>query len=421
MAEQAQFTAEDKQLMAEALRLGESHKGLTGDNPSVGAVLARRINGRMQIIGRGVTALGGRPHAEPQALAEAGPQAAGATLYVTLEPCCHFGQTPPCAEALIKAGIARAVIALADPDSRVAGGGMAMLRAAGIKVEQGCLAAEAARSLAPYLCRRRFGRPFITAKLAVSADGCIGRRGSRALITGGAAQRLTHYLRAAHDAVLIGIGTALNDNPRLDCRCLANGGAAVAQAEAAELLAKLVLPRRAGQAGAPLPARLVLDTHLRLPAASALAQSAGQQPLWLICGAAAPAAKRRQLAALGCHILPCPQDADGKIALLPMLQILRQKGINSIFVEGGGEVAAAFSRQNAIDQLILLRGPAIIGESGEKMPDFSGQTGYEKQASLAIGGDKAAAYLRLYGPHGLLGSAANAENKRTSPICLPEL
>jgi len=404
--------------MAEAVRLGQSHNGLTSDNPSVGAVLVRHLNGKAEIIGRGVTAYAGRPHAEPQALAQAGALAAGAALYVTLEPCCHFGQTPPCTNALIQAGIARAVIALADPDSRVSGQGIAALRAAGIKVELGCLAAEAAHSLAPYLCRRRFGRPFITAKLAVSADGCIGRRaGSQIAITGKPFQRFTHYLRATHDAVLIGIGTALNDNPRLDCRFLT---ADTAQSEAAaELLHAAILPRGAATLTAPRPVRLVMDTALRLPPDSNLAQSARQQPVWLICSADAPAAKRRQLEALGCRIMPCPLGDDGKIALPQMLAMLLAEGIKSVLIEGGGAIISAFNQQNLPNQLILARGSVIIGADGDKMPDFSGQTGYEKQAEALIGADKAAVFLRLYGASGLPGQ--DAENEKARPICLPAL
>lgn len=399
------MTERDEQFMAEAVRLSLSRSGATGDNPAVGAVLVSDKSGKARIIGRGATAAGGRPHAETQALAQAGAAAAGATLYVTLEPCCHFGKTPPCTEALIKAGIKRAVIAVADPDQRVCGQGIAALRQARIEVKLGCLAAEAAQSMAAYLCRRKFGRPFITVKLAVSADGCIGRKGEGQVeISGAPARRAAHWLRAGHDGVLIGIGTALADNPRLDCRLLGANAAEICAAQQKPLLPGAALPR--GQFPAErtsaLPIRLVLDTHLRLPLNSHLAQSAKAQPVWLLCGQAADKDKERALAAAGCRIFRCAESG-GQIDLQQALALLWAEGLHSVLVEGGTKIIQNFWDKRLIDQLILFKSAEIIGAQGYKMPDFGQKTGYETISAQAIGADKAEIYLHLYGDKGLIG------------------
>jgi diaminohydroxyphosphoribosylaminopyrimidine deaminase/5-amino-6-(5-phosphoribosylamino)uracil reductase len=209
----------DRRFMAAAIRFARWHQGRTGSNPSVATLIVREIDGAPVIIGRGVTAVGGRPHAEQQALAEAGDSARGATAYVTLEPCAHHGRTPPCAEALVSAGIKRVVAAASDPDDRVSGRGYQILRNAGIEVEEGVLAQEAARDLSGYLTRRVKNRAHVTLKLALSRNGKIGRRdGRQVLITGDISNRQVHALRAQSDVILIGIGTAINDDPLLTCR-----------------------------------------------------------------------------------------------------------------------------------------------------------------------------------------------------------
>jgi diaminohydroxyphosphoribosylaminopyrimidine deaminase/5-amino-6-(5-phosphoribosylamino)uracil reductase len=255
-------TPEDRRYMAAALRLSRGHTGLTATNPSVAALVVREG----AIVGQAVTAPGGRPHAETQALAVAGEKARGATLYVTLEPCSHHGRTPPCANAIVEAGIARVVVSLTDPDPRVSGRGLAILRDAGITVESGVMEEEGRRTLAAYLMRQTRGRPHVTLKLAVSADGMIGRQGhapgqGQLAITGPAARAQSHVLRAETDAILVGIGTALADDPDLTCR----------------------LPGLQHRS----PLRIVLDHHLALPVTSKLVRTAKDVPVLL---AALPAA-----------------------------------------------------------------------------------------------------------------------------------
>src|SRR5690606_8696089 len=206
---------EDARFMAAALRLGRRNLGLTATNPSVACLIVR--DG--VVLASAVTAPGGRPHAETQALAEAGAAARGATAYVTLEPCSHHGKTPPCAEALVAAGIARVVVSVTDPDERVAGRGLSILESAGIVVRTGVLETEGRDALAAYLIRQTRKRPHVTLKLAVSADGMIGRAGAgQVAITGPVSRGQVHVLRAETDAILVGIGTALADDPELTCR-----------------------------------------------------------------------------------------------------------------------------------------------------------------------------------------------------------
>ncbi|ANL33629.1 bifunctional diaminohydroxyphosphoribosylaminopyrimidine deaminase/5-amino-6-(5-phosphoribosylamino)uracil reductase RibD [Rhizobium phaseoli] len=246
-------TPDDEGFMAAAIRLSRRHLGRTATNPSVGCLIVR--DG--VIVGQAVTAIGGRPHAEPQALAEAGQLARGATAYVTLEPCSHHGKTPPCAEALIAYGVARVVISVTDPDPRVSGRGITMLRDAGIEVDTGALEAEGRRSLAGYLTRQTKNRPYVTLKLAVSADGMIGRAGEgQVTITGPEARAEVQTLRAETDAILVGIGTAISDDPLLTVRT----------------------PGLEAQS----PIRIVLDPSLALPLTSKLVATARDVPVILV-------------------------------------------------------------------------------------------------------------------------------------------
>ena len=246
----------DRRMMAAAIRYSYWHLGRTGTNPSVSTLIVREMDGEPVIVGRGLTALGGRPHAETEAIGEAGELARGATAYVSLEPCAHHGSTPPCAEGLINAGIKRVVAATTDPDDRVSGRGYRMLRDAGIEVEENVLAPEARYALAGYLTRRTINRPHVTLKLALSADGKIGRRcAGQVHITGPVADVMNHAARSAADAILVGIKTVLEDNPSLTCR----------------------LPGLEGRS----PTRIVLDSQLRLPLDSALLRSARDVPLIL--------------------------------------------------------------------------------------------------------------------------------------------
>ncbi len=328
--------AADQRFMQLALTLGRRGLGNTWPNPAVGAVLVR--DG--VIVGRGWTQAGGRPHAEVEALAQAGAKARGATLYVTLEPCSHHGRSPPCADALIAAGVARVVSAIEDPNPAVAGQGHAKLRAAGIKVDIGIGAAEAARDHAGHFRKVRDGRPHVILKLAVSSDGKIaGAGGQRVAITSSAAQQRVHLLRAQCDAILVGIGTVLADDPELTCR----------------------LPGLAPRS----PVRVVLDRALRIPGASKLVHSARTTPLWLIAAETAEAAAATKLTAAGAEILRLNVEPDApSFDLGLVLPLLAARGISRLMVEGGAQVAASLLKQNLVDEIWLLRGPAPIGDDG---------------------------------------------------------
>ena len=316
--------------MRAALSLARRHLGQTWPNPSVGCVI---VSSRGRVVGRGVTAPGGRPHAETLALAQAGPQAAGAVAYVTLEPCSHQGVTSPCADALVAAGVARVVTALVDPDPRVCGRGHQRLRQAGITVETGVLAEEAARVTAPFLSRVTRGLPRVTLKLATTLDGRIATAaGESRWITGPAARRRTHLLRATHDAILVGIGTALADDPDLTCR----------------------LP---GARARPL-VRIVLDRDARLPPTSRLATTARDSPVWLLHEE--HAGRAPALAAQGVRTVPLPAGAGTRAALAA----LAAAGLTSVLVEGGARLAAALVREDLADELTLFLAPALIGADG---------------------------------------------------------
>ncbi len=328
--------------MAEAIAVARSHLGQTAANPSVGTVIVQQG----VIIGRGVTAIGGRPHAETIALAEAGEAARGATAYVTLEPCAHHGRTPPCAEALVAAGIARVVTAVIDPDTRVSGRGHAILRAAGIKVDEGLMAEEAFEGLSAYLMRSSQKRVEVTLKLAVSADGMIGRRGAGQIaITGPQARHASHRLRAEHNAILVGIGTALADDPELTCRI-----------EGMEWRS---------------PLRIVLDSAARLPLDSRLVATLDKAPL-AIATAAPDSANARALAARGCRIIPCELH-EGRIALPELVEDLAAQGLSSVLVEGGAATVESFLAEGLADRVALFESPVVLGGQGGIVAPLSRQ------------------------------------------------
>jgi len=327
---------EDTRYMQLALALGRRGQGCTWPNPAVGAVIVK--DG--VIVGRGWTQAGGRPHAEPEALRSAGEAARGATLYVTLEPCSHFGKSPPCADAIIAAGIARVVSAIEDPNPEVGGQGHARLRAAGIQVDVGLCAEEAARDHAGHFLRVREKRPFVILKLAVSVDDRIAAAGHRPVaITGEAAKARVHLLRAQSDAILVGIGTVLADDPLLTCR----------------------LPGMEARS----PVRVVLDRALRMSGNSRLVHSARQTPLWLMSAETAEAAAAAKLGAAGAHVFHLAAD-DHKPGLDPraVLRTLSAQGITRLMVEGGARVASSFLSAGLVDEVWLLRGPDTIGADG---------------------------------------------------------
>jgi diaminohydroxyphosphoribosylaminopyrimidine deaminase/5-amino-6-(5-phosphoribosylamino)uracil reductase len=328
----------DERFMDLALALGRRGLGNAWPNPAVGAVVVGEGDGDPVILGRGWTQPGGRPHAEVEALGRAGAKARGATMYVTLEPCSHHGKTPPCADAIVAAGIARVVSAVEDPNPKVAGAGHAQLRASGVAVEVG-LRADAARCAhAGHFLRVREGRPHITLKLAVSADGKAGLAGRKPVqITAEAARARVHRMRAMNDAILIGIGTAVADDPRLTCR----------------------LPGLEARS----PVRVVLDTALRLPETAALVSTARRTPVWIVAGDAAAEAAARRLRDRGVEVLRCA-GTTGCIDLLAMLRLLADRGITRAMVEGGPTVAASFVAADLVDEAAIFRAPAVIGADG---------------------------------------------------------
>ncbi len=318
-----------------AIDLAAQGLGATWPNPSVGCVLVK--DGR--IIARAVTGRSGRPHAETEALRLAGPAAVGCTAYVSLEPCAHVGRTPPCADALVQARVARVVVACADPDPRVSGRGIRRLRAAGIEVTEDVLRPAAERDHAGFFSRVRRGRPMVSLKLATSLDGRIATAtGESQWITGPQARAYGHYLRATHDAIMVGSGTGLADDPALTCR----------------------LPGLAERS----PVRVVLDARLRLRPDATLATTAWQVPTWLFTAPDHDRAKARVLIDQGVRIEQVPAAATGGVALVPVLARLAERGITRLLVEGGAVLAASLMREHLVDRLHLLRAPMLIGGDG---------------------------------------------------------
>ncbi len=331
---QAQKDA-DRRYMELALTLGRRGLGRTCPNPAVGAVVVK--DG--VIVGRGWTQPGGRPHAEVEALRRAGEAARGATLYVTLEPCSHFGKSPPCADAIIDAGMSRVVAAIEDPNPEVAGQGHARLLAAGMSVDVGLCAAEAAYAHAGHFRRVRDGRPHVILKLAVSADEKIGAAGRKPVaITGQAAKTRVHLLRAQCDAILVGIGTVLSDDPLLTCR----------------------LPGMEKRS----PVRVVLDRSLRIPGDSRLVHSARETPLWVFASELADAPAAMKLGGAGAQVVRvAPRDSTG-LDLDALLHALAERGITRLLVEGGSRVASSFVAAGLVDEVWLLRGSVAVGADG---------------------------------------------------------
>lgn len=326
---------DDSTFMRTALSLAQRGLGRVWPNPAVGCVLVK--DGR--VVGRGWTQPGGRPHAETEALARAGAGAHGATAYVTLEPCAHHGVTGPCSAALVQAGIARAVIALEDPDPRVNGQGLAALRAAGVDITVGVLRDDASKLNQGFLLRVREGRPLFTLKLATSLDGRIATRtGDSKWITGETARARAHALRAGHDAVLTGSGTALADDPDLTCR----------------------LPGMADRS----PVRLVADARLRLPMDARLVHSARVLPTWLLTAEAADPVKRAALEDAGVEVIEVATAADGRLEPLAIARTLAARGLTRVMIEGGGQLAAAFLRADLVDRIAWFTAPKILGAEG---------------------------------------------------------
>lgn len=325
----------DTRWMEHALRLGRRNLGATGANPSVGCVIV--ADGRL--VGAGWTDVGGRPHAETAALAMAGAAAKGATAFVTLEPCSHHGRTPPCADALIAAGLTRVVTSLDDPDPRVAGRGHAALKAAGITVETGLLAEQARSELAGYLSRNIKKRPHVVLKIAVSFDGKIAETpGVPTAITGEAARNWVHAVRAEVDVVMVGVSTVIADDPLLTCR----------------------LPGLEARS----PVRVISDSRVSLPLDSRLARSARLVPVWLLTLAGEDEPQARELASRGVSLIACSPTVDGKVDLADGLRRLAQRGINRVLAEGGARMARALIETHLVDEVYLLSASKELGVGG---------------------------------------------------------
>ncbi len=357
-------------MMAIAMRLAERGLGATAPNPSVGAVIADETTG--EVIARGFTARGGRPHAETEALGRAGARARGASLYVTLEPCSHHGATPPCAEAIIASGIGRVVCAIEDPDPRVAGSGLARLRASGVAVERGLMAPEAHWVAAGHVLRVTERRPLVQVKLALGSDGAVprGSKGKPAWATSQEARALGHLLRARADAILVGRQTVIDDDPLLTCR----------------------LPGLEDRS----PVRVVVGSHLAGLAQSRLAKSARGHPLWVFCGQGADASA---LEAAGARALRVPE-IGGELWLPSVMESLVAQGITRLLVEGGPKTWRAFSQAGLIDEAVLFHarpagGQPLTPEQGLlALSRYVDSAGLEHFEHRAVGGDDMMVFRR---------------------------
>jgi diaminohydroxyphosphoribosylaminopyrimidine deaminase/5-amino-6-(5-phosphoribosylamino)uracil reductase len=339
------FSEADRCFMREAIALAEQGRGATKPNPVVGALLVK--NGK--ILSRGFHRRAGLPHAEIEALAPLGMQAKGATLYVTLEPCCHQGRTGPCTETILRSGIRRVVVGCCDENPLVSGRGIAILRRGGLRVEAGCLKDECHRQNRAFFTWVRSKRPWVTLKVAATLDGCIGdreekhRQDNARWITGSAARREAHALRAEHDAILVGIGTVLADDPRLTVRRPAK------------------LARRSAE-----PLRIVLDSHLQAPVTSALLRERKSKAPLLV--AAKPvnidrglAARRRKLEAAGAEVWFAPATQNGRVDLASLLRMLAGREVQSLLVEGGSKIHGAFIAQGLVDTMAVFLAPRLVG------------------------------------------------------------
>ncbi|MCP1608705.1 diaminohydroxyphosphoribosylaminopyrimidine deaminase/5-amino-6-(5-phosphoribosylamino)uracil reductase [Azospirillum lipoferum] len=368
-------TDTDLRHMRTALSLAVRGLGRTWPNPAVGCVLVR--DGA--VIGRGWTQPGGRPHAETEALAQArsfSGGAEGATAYVTLEPCNHYGKTPPCALALVEAKVARVVVACQDPDPRVAGGGLTRLRDAGIAVTTGVCEAEALALNEGFFNRITLGRPLVTLKVASTLDGRIATAtGESQWITGPTARAWGHRLRASHDTILVGIGTALADDPELTCR----------------------LPGLEDRS----PVRVVVDSSLRLPPTARLATGARRIPTWIVTGPSPDSALAESLTALGVEVIPVAATADGRVDPAAAMAALASRGITRMLVEGGAALAGALLGAGLVDRLEWFRAASLIG--GDGLPAVAGfgvealaaMARFERTTVRSAGTDLAESYRRI--------------------------
>jgi len=328
----------DRAMMRHALVLARRGLGRTWPNPTVGAVIWQMDGDQPIIVGRGFTQPGGRPHAETQAIAMAGESARGASMAVTLEPCAHHGKTPPCAEAIVAAGIVRVVSALEDPDPRVKGGGHAILRNAGLDVSIGVLAEEARAVNLGFLRKILDYRPMVTLKLAQTADGFAGVVGQQLMVSSSASKQRVHLARASHDAIMVGVGTVLADNPDLTCRL------------------KGMMPFS--------PVRVVLDTHLSTPMGCRLVETCHTVPTWIVTGPDTPDEKIEAFRKAGVIVERAALGQDHRIDLRDALCVLASRGLTRILSEGGPTLAEAMALANVIDSAEIYSSPECLNREG---------------------------------------------------------
>ncbi|WP_417239387.1 bifunctional diaminohydroxyphosphoribosylaminopyrimidine deaminase/5-amino-6-(5-phosphoribosylamino)uracil reductase RibD [Celeribacter halophilus] len=359
----------DVRHMRHALSLAARGLGRTWPNPAVGCVIVKDN----RIVGRGWTQPGGRPHAEAMALAQAGDAARGATAYVTLEPCSHHGKTPPCSEALIAAGLSRVVVALGDPDPRVNGRGFAKLQEAGIAVTTGVLEAEARAQQEGFLSKVTLGRPMVTLKLAMSWDGRIATAtGESQWITGPLARRRVHAMRATHDAVLVGGGTARADDPSLTVR---------------------------GLGVSHQPVRVVMSRRLDLPLTGHLARTAQEIPVWIIHGPEVDDALKSAWQGLGAELIEVSVIA-GNIDPKSAFEALGARGLTRVFCEGGGALAASLLSADLVDRVALFTAGLAIGAEGRPglgalgLDRLSAATRYQLESVEQLGPDTLSQWRR---------------------------
>ena len=329
------MSLKDQNWMQKALRLAVRGIGKVSPNPPVGCVIVKED----RVIGRGWTQPGGRPHAEVMALQQAGQKAKGAAAYCTLEPCSHFGKTPPCCDALIKAGISKVVVAAQDPDLRVNGRGIKRLRAAGLCVVENVCKEEASDIMRGFFNVCEFSRPYVTLKFGMSIDSRVAVvNGESKWITGDVARRSAHLLRAKNDAILTGIGTLLYDDPKLDCR----------------------LPGLEQHS----PSRMLVDSKLRIPTTSHFALTAKDCPSYIFTTEKSDAEKKDTLTDMGLKIFQVPCSEDGDVSMQRCLELMAEEGITTVLVEAGGYLASSLVKSNLVDKLVIYRAPMIIGGDG---------------------------------------------------------
>lgn len=364
----------DRTFMAQAIRLARRGLGTTWPNPSVGAVLVRPGD-PPEIVARGWTGHGGTPHGETVAIEKAGVAAAGTTLYVTLEPCSHHGRTPPCVEAVIRAGITRVVVAIEDPDPRVSGRGLARLREARLSVETGVMEKEAREVVLGHILRVAESRPAVTLKLAIGSEGLVPAGDGRPRwVTQAQARAHAHLLRARSDAILVGRETVAADDPLLTVR----------------------LPGLEDRS----PIRVILDSGLNTPPTARLLGDGPAKPVWIFSGSDAAESHVNRLREAGAEIIRTDRDPDGRLALEPILTELARRGMTRVLVEGGPTVARAFLHADLVDDAIIYTGAVPAGEGGlppageRPIGNVLGSKRFERLGSRSLGPDRVEHFRR---------------------------